>query len=329
MPSRQLTHLALSAVRKRAPHVVRDVNSIRMVLFSDHHRGRRDKADDFVQCEKTYLSALGFYDENNYELALLGDVDELWENPLTVSRDYYPDVLDMERKFYLEDRLFRIWGNHDDFWREPIVFDKYQGEWFKGLNITEGLRIMLNDEEKAVGEFLLVHGHQGSIGSDRFSTISRFFVRYLWRWFQNVANWKLTSPATNLRMRSKTDKLLYEWAQNKEDLAIIAGHTHQPVFTSRSHLDVLDELIKETHNKAEAKMAERIREDLEDEATRIETSGYRRPCYFNTGCCSFSDGDITGIEIIEGRILLVRWSEVTKKKTVLMEAPLSDLFNML
>jgi hypothetical protein len=31
------------------------------------------------------------------------------------------------------------------------------------------------------------------------------------------------------------------------------------------------------------------------------------PCYFNTGCCSYGDGDVTGIEISGGRIRLVRW----------------------
>jgi hypothetical protein len=31
------------------------------------------------------------------------------------------------------------------------------------------------------------------------------------------------------------------------------------------------------------------------------------PCYFNTGCCSFPDGDITGIEIAGGEMRLVRW----------------------
>jgi hypothetical protein len=32
-----------------------------------------------------------------------------------------------------------------------------------------------------------------------------------------------------------------------------------------------------------------------------------KPCYFNTGCCSFGDGDITGLEIIGSEIRLVRW----------------------
>ena len=36
---------------------------------------------------------------------------------------------------------------------------------------------------------------------------------------------------------------------------------------------------------------------------------FPEPCYFNTGCCSFGDGDVTGIEISEGQIRLVRWPD--------------------
>ena len=33
----------------------------------------------------------------------------------------------------------------------------------------------------------------------------------------------------------------------------------------------------------------------------------KRPVYFNTGCCSYGDGDITGLVIEGGKIGLVRW----------------------
>jgi hypothetical protein len=33
------------------------------------------------------------------------------------------------------------------------------------------------------------------------------------------------------------------------------------------------------------------------------------PCYFNTGCCSFGDGDVTGVEIADSEIRLVRWPD--------------------
>ena len=31
------------------------------------------------------------------------------------------------------------------------------------------------------------------------------------------------------------------------------------------------------------------------------------PWYFNSGCCCYSDGDITGIEIDGGNIQLIKW----------------------
>ncbi len=34
-----------------------------------------------------------------------------------------------------------------------------------------------------------------------------------------------------------------------------------------------------------------------------------KPSYFNTGCCCFPDGDVTGLEIVNGEIHLVRWPD--------------------
>ena len=52
------------------------------------------------------------------------------------------------------------------------------------------------------------------------------------------------------------------------------------------------------------------------------------PSYFNTGCCCFSDGDITGIEIAGGNIRLVKWEYNSRKvseRIVLEEVELSTL----
>ena len=32
-----------------------------------------------------------------------------------------------------------------------------------------------------------------------------------------------------------------------------------------------------------------------------------KPSYFNTGCCCYNDGNITGIEIANNKIQLVKW----------------------
>ena len=34
-----------------------------------------------------------------------------------------------------------------------------------------------------------------------------------------------------------------------------------------------------------------------------------KPSYFNTGCCCYDDGDITGIEIVNGNICLIKWEK--------------------
>ena len=52
----------------------------------------------------------------------------------------------------------------------------------------------------------------------------------------------------------------------------------------------------------------------------------RTPCYFNSGCCSYSDGSITAIEIADREIRLVRWEHAAEpKRVVLFSAQLADV----
>ena len=50
------------------------------------------------------------------------------------------------------------------------------------------------------------------------------------------------------------------------------------------------------------------------------------PVYFNTGCCRFDDGDITGIEIDNGKIRLIKWSRRSLERTVFEQDALTDIF---
>ncbi|HTN05276.1 hypothetical protein [Agriterribacter sp.] len=52
-----------------------------------------------------------------------------------------------------------------------------------------------------------------------------------------------------------------------------------------------------------------------------------KPSYFNSGCCCFSDGDITGIEIEAGEIRLIKWKmgDAAPQRTILEHAALKDL----
>ena len=91
----------------------------RIVIFSDHHRGTGDAADDFRRCEHAYTAALGYYLEAGYRLFLLGDVEELWEERAGPVIDHYRAVIELEAEFTTRGGLERFYGNHDDDWRNP------------------------------------------------------------------------------------------------------------------------------------------------------------------------------------------------------------------
>jgi hypothetical protein len=56
-----------------------------------------------------------------------------------------------------------------------------------------------------------------------------------------------------------------------------------------------------------------------------------KPTYFNSGCCCFIDGDISGIEIAGGSIRLIKWKnlEGISKRIILEERSLAELVNEL
>jgi hypothetical protein len=55
------------------------------------------------------------------------------------------------------------------------------------------------------------------------------------------------------------------------------------------------------------------------------------PSYFNSGCCCFSDGDVTGIEIADGFIRLIKWETTDQGsiRKVLEESPLDYILDSL
>jgi hypothetical protein len=115
---------------------------------------------------------------------------------------------------------------------------------------------------------------------------------------------------------------MYAWAAERNDLVLIAGHTHNPVFVSKPHVKTLERLegkladpALESMSPKQSEQSEHLQEEIQwakaeamDSALEAEGGGRDCLCYFNAGCCSFFNGDCTGIEIAEGEIRLVRWS---------------------
>jgi hypothetical protein len=306
----------LEAALARATRKSWDAEADRVIVFSDLHRGQGDHADDFRVCAETYRRAITFYLDAGYRLVTLGDAEELWEGWPGKVLQTYRDLLDFENRFHTAaaGRFVKIWGNHDDLWQYPAQVQRHLEPIFGELTVAEGLDVTMTSAGAPLGRVFLVHGHQGTGASDRWGGISRQFVRWVWRPIQRLFKISLNTPATDFEIRDKHDRAMYEWAAGRNDLVLIAGHTHNPVFVSKPHVATLervhDSLSAESDERGSAEQL-----DLEISWARKEASSdvgddhaRHRSCYFNSGCCCFKNGDITGIEIADGEIRLVRWT---------------------
>jgi hypothetical protein len=313
-----------------------DLPSDRLVLFSDLHRGARNGADDFARCEPLYAVALSHYYDAGYSLAVIGDVEELWEErPAAVIIAHRP-TLAQEARFQREGRYLRIWGNHDDEWQYPVSVAEHLAPLYGDppLKVHEGLRLRVLDGGVELGHLLLVHGHQGDRISSTFSGFSRLFVRYVWRPFQRITGLSLNTPATSWSLRAKHNVAMYRWAEKQSKLVLIAGHTHLPVFEAQSYAArILADVIESLDRRELTELpppAGRARARLERDLERAEAEtplerGFLKPCHFDTGCCCYADGSIVGLELSEGQIRLMRWRPGGDNPEKLDSASLRDV----
>lgn len=293
-----------------------DAEVDRIIVFSDLHRGQGDHADDFRVCAETYRRAIDFYLEAGYRLVVLGDAEELWEGWPKKVLPTYRRILDTENRFHAAagERFIKVWGNHDDLWQYPEQVVRHLVPIYGELDVVEGLDVTMTAARTVLGRIFLVHGHQGTGSSDRWGGISRRFVRWVWRPIQRLFKVSLNTPATDFEIRDKHDRAMYEWAAGRNDLVLIAGHTHNPVFVSKPNIESLervqDSLSATPDGGATAKQLDLEISRARDEASTDGDEDRARPrsCYFNSGCCCFRNGDITGIEIADGEIRLVRWT---------------------
>jgi hypothetical protein len=302
---------ALNRARLAGPLTL--TQNSRYVIFSDHHKGERDRADGFKPCEASYLTALDHYFSENFNLIVLGDAEELWQNPLPRVMESYPEVLKSEARYY-PDCYIRFSGNHDNAWELKDLVRQYLDPYFPGIEIRKELIFEFRDELDVQGEILLLHGHQGTLDSDFFDFIPPHILPY-YHQFQNKTGLGQTSPSQDAYDRSIQDNQMYTWASQQDKLILIAGHTHRPIWGSMTHLE---KLAAQFHALLHMQPQPA---NFQEEATRLQEEIQRRakidppkadavktkPCYFNTGCCRFSDGDITGIEIESGEIRLIKW----------------------
>lgn len=317
----------------------------RYIIFSDLHKGIRNNADDFQSVERAYNAALAYYFALGHTLVVLGDAEELWEERPSPVLESYRHTLRLEARFHQEGRYLRIWGNHDDEWQYENSVARLLAPLYgpPALQVREGVRLKVVDGSQEIGTLFLVHGHQGSNASDRFTRLARIPVRYLWRPIQRLIGFSFNTPATHWALREEHNIAMHAWATKQDNLILITGHTHRPVFESQTHADqIKEELAPLEEALQETPHDRQLRRDISLLSAKLEwvraqnqqkpgnegQGSHLKPCYFNTGCCCFVDGNMTGIEIANGDIRLVRWPNNQKRPQplILESESLADIF---
>ncbi len=279
-----------------------DYEKGKFIVFSDQHKGNKSWADDFNMSESNYVAALQYYNREGFHFINLGDSEELWKFKV-------PEILSANEKSLMQEAAFhperytKTFGNHDIIWKDKFAVAFHLKKYFDPVPVVyEGVILKISGLPVPLN-ILLTHGHQGDLMSDN-NAVSTWLVAHVWMPVQRFLRININSASKDFSLRNLHNKMMYEWSSKLKNLLLITGHTHQPVFASGRY-----------YNHPSAK---------------IETSMEQhelQPVYFNTGCCCFDDGDVTGIEIVDGSIRLVKWfdEENVAKKKVLEEIGFNDL----
>ncbi len=286
---------------KRVCSLYSDFLKDKFIIFSDQHKGNSDSADDFVNSEFNYIKALEYYHGQNFSFINLGYSEEIWK--------YKPEevLLKNEKAFAAEaafqpHNYYKTFGNHDLIWKNKWDSERLLKNHFAmPLPVYEGIILKATINGRSITIFL-THGHQGDKLSDN-NGFSTWVVAHIWAPVQRYLRINVNTPSKDDALRNKHNKLMHQWSSSRKNVLLITGHTHNPVFASGKYSSHPSNHINRN------------------------TIEKNRPTYFNTGCCCFNDGDITGIEIADGFIRLVKWYDenAVSKRKVLEEISWTNL----
>jgi UDP-2,3-diacylglucosamine pyrophosphatase LpxH len=329
-----LTSLYLEATQTKSSkvnHFSFSAESGSVIILSDQHRGTRDGSDDFAICEPSYLAALDYYDKENFYFINLGDCEELWENTIFGIMKHNQSVFGREKLFINRNAYCKVFGNHDLFWdNDPLAGTCLKKIYETVIPIYTGVVMRAGLDNGAAIDIFCTHGHQGDRQSDG-NAFSKWFVSYIWGPLQSLLEINTNNPSTNDHLKTLHNSYMYEWSAGQENVLLVTGHTHQPVFDSMTHLERLYCKLDEARNAGDAGAIQKIESEIPRRQREYDFVHHSlkdmKPSYFNSGCCCFDDGTITGIEISSGFIRLIKWSLINGKpqRVVAEEERLTDI----
>ena len=273
----------LNRAFKEAKIVEFDDNS-KFILFSDCHRGDNSFADDFANNRNTYYHALKHYFLEGFTYIELGDGDELWEN-LTFKSIFnaHKNVFELMQAYYFQDRLHLIWGNHDMVYKNQKYVEEHLYTYF---DAKTGKDEPLFPNLKFNEEIVLRHKNTQQELFLLHGHQADWWNYTFWRWSRFLVRilWK---PLNIMGIADPTSP-----AKNYTELIKVERRIKK--WITKNHN--IPTIIGHTHRP------------------RFPNPG--EIPLFNDGSC-VHPRSITGLEIEDGAISLVKWQIATTEEGVL------------
>ena len=217
--NRLVTNKKLSALRRSKDIPILATRGKRYVIMSDLHLGDGGHADDARDNEKTILTALRYYQSKRYSLILLGDIEEFWQFALEEIVKRYHDTVYKAIKAFGDERVYRVFGNHDLAWRS--LADPLRNNPGRFGAATEAIKMRDGNGEVRM---LLVHGHQGDTAVYTHPWRNLFFVR-LYRMVEPYIKFDRHTSATQSQITKRYERIMYSWAKQAKIILICRSLT--------------------------------------------------------------------------------------------------------
>ena len=275
-------------------HVVPFDDDSKFILFSDCHRGDNSFADDFANNRNIYYHALKHYYVEGFNYAELGDGDELWENiSFSSILNAHKNVYELMQLFHKKNRLHMIWGNHDMVYRNPDTVKKNLSTYF---DPKVGEEVELFGDIKYHEAIVLKHKDTNQEIFLTHGHQADWWNYNFWKWSRFLVRilWK---PLNVMGIADPTSP-----AKNYKELIKVERRTKKWITDNNNLMTI----VGHTHRP------------------RFPEPG--DIAFFNDGSC-VHPRSITGIEIENGSISLIKWQIATKEDgtlqivRVLLEGP--------
>jgi predicted phosphodiesterase len=282
---------------------IRFSDGSKFIIFSDIHRGDNSFADDFSNNRNTYYHALNHYYKKGFTYCELGDGDELWENIEFKSIFYaHQAIFDLMKKFYNEGRLFRLLGNHDMVYSRKRYVEKHLFSYYD--------KVTGQDEPLFPG----ITFSEGLVLEHEDTHQEIFMLHGHQAEWMNYIGWRLNRFMVRILWRQLQVFGISDPtspAKNYKEMIKVEKRTKRWIMNNKN----LFTIIGHTHRP------------------RFPEPG--DIALFNDGSC-VHPRSITGLEIENGTITLIKWHIVTTEEGVLkvsrkvLEGPekLSDYNNI-